>query len=67
MTINQAAKIIGCSPLTIRIGLQRGLFPFGEAFKTKEDNKRYCYVLYPQKVKEYLGTLEEEQTNEVLN
>lgn len=55
MTIKEAAGIIGVSPLTIRIGLQRGLFPFGTAFKTKESNKRYCYVLYPEKVREYLG------------
>lgn len=55
MTIKEAAEIIGVSPLTIRIGLQRGLFPFGTAFKTKEGNKRYCYVLYPEKVREYLG------------
>ena len=55
MTIKEAAGIIGVSPLTIRIGLQRGLFPFGIAFKTKEGNKRYCYVLYPEKVREYLG------------
>lgn len=55
MTIKEAAGIIGVSPLTIRIGLQRGLFPFGTAFKTKENNKRYCYVLYPEKVREYLG------------
>lgn len=55
MTIKEAAGIIGVSPLTIRIGLQRGLFPFGTAFKTREENKRYCYVLYPEKVREYLG------------
>ena len=55
MTIKEAAGIIGVSPLTIRIGLQRGLFPFGTAFKTTEENNRYCYVLYPEKVREYLG------------
>ena len=40
---------------TYTLAVQRGLFPFGTAFKTKEGNKRYCYVLYPEKVREYLG------------
>lgn len=59
MTVNDVAKLLGKSPLTIRVGLQQGIFPFGVALKTREDRKNYTYVIYPNKVKEFLGELEE--------
>ncbi len=55
MKVSEAAKILGCSELTVRVGLQQGMFPFGTAFKTKPENKSYVYVIYPAKVKEFLG------------
>lgn len=54
MKIKEVAEALGKSELTIRVGLQMGIFPFGVAFKTKEDNKQYNYVIYPEKVKEYI-------------
>jgi DNA-binding transcriptional MerR regulator len=55
MKVKDVAELLGVSEQTIRIGLQRGLFPFGVAFKRDEGNQHYTYILYPEKVKEYLG------------
>lgn len=55
MKVDEAARLLGVTPMTIRIGLQKGVFPFGVAFKLKEGNKNYKYVIYPEKVREYAG------------
>lgn len=55
MKVKEAAELLGVSQMTIRIGLQKGMFPFGTAFKTDESRKNYTYVLYPEKVKEFIG------------
>lgn len=56
MKVDEAARLLGVTPMTIRIGLQKGVFPFGVAFKLNEHNKNYKYVIYPGKVLEYAGT-----------
>lgn len=61
MTVSEVAKMLGTSPLTLRIGLQQGIFPFGVALKTSENSKNYKYVLYPNKVREFCGELENER------
>ena len=48
----EVAEALGVSPQSVRIGLQRGELPFGSAIKT---SSKYTYVIYPQKVKEYIG------------
>ncbi len=53
--VNEAARIMGKSPQFIRIGLQRGLLPFGIAFKTDERNEQYDYYISPKKFSEYTG------------
>lgn len=50
-TVNDVAARLGCSPQTVRLGLQRGEFPFGTAIKT---SSKYTYVIYPAKLKEYI-------------
>lgn len=55
MKVEEVAKMLGVTPLTVRIGLQQGVFDFGVAFKTREDSKHYTYVIYPEKVKEICG------------
>lgn len=55
MKVEEAARLLETTPLTIRVGLQQGVFPFGVAFKLKESNKNYKYVIYPEKVREYAG------------
>ena len=59
MRVNDLYKLTGICPQTIRVGLQQQLFPFGTAFKLP-GNKKYTYVLYPEKVKEYFGLTEED-------
>ena len=52
ITVNQVAKLLNCSPLSIRIGLQRGELPFGTAIKT---SSKYTYIIYDKKLKEYVN------------
>ena len=52
MLVSEAAKQVGMSTQTLRLGLQQGLFPFGEAIRTSE--KRYVYHINPVALKRYL-------------
>ena len=61
ITIEQAADKLGKSPQVIRIMLQRGLLPFGAATKMPESSI-YTYVIFPEKFKEYCGSVNEEET-----
>lgn len=51
ITVNEVAERLGCSPQCVRIGLQRGLLPFGSAIKT---SSRYTYIIYEKKLEEYI-------------
>lgn len=55
MKVKEVAEMLGTTEATIRIGLQQGVFPFGVAYKTKPTNKNYVYVIFPEKVKEYIA------------
>ena len=52
MSVAEAAEIMGVSKDYIRIGLQRGLLPFGTALKM---SNRYTYFISAKKFFEYLG------------
>lgn len=52
ITVKEAAEIMQCTPQMIRIGLQRGLFPFGTAIQM---SRRYTYYISREKVYQYLG------------
>lgn len=54
ITVEEAARIMGKSPQTVRIGLQQGVFPFGTAFKLHNSNK-YVYEIYPARFYELYG------------
>ncbi|ERT59652.1 MULTISPECIES: hypothetical protein [Megasphaera] len=54
ISIAEAAKRMGKSMPFVRIGLQRGLLPFGEAFKTDEKNTRYNYHINAAKFEKYM-------------
>lgn len=54
ITIKQAAKIMGKCEQFVRVGLQRGLLPFGTAVQIRGDN-RYTYYISPAKFWEYVG------------
>lgn len=53
LTVAEAANLMGVSQQFIRIGLQRGLLPFGTAVQISR--KRYTYFISKQKLNEYLG------------
>ena len=55
--IQDVADVLETTPQTIRILLQRGQLPFGIAYKKDESNKNYQYILFPEKVREYLGDI----------
>lgn len=51
--VREAAKCMGKSDQFIRIGLQRGLLPFGNAVPGTGD--RWNYYISPAKFREYVG------------
>lgn len=52
MTVIECAKLLGKSPQFVRIGLQRGILPFGYAIKM---SSVWTYHISEAKVHEYLG------------
>lgn len=52
LSVDEAAKIMGVSKPYIRIGLQRGLLPFGTAVKMS--GNRYTYFISKNRFYEYL-------------
>lgn len=52
MTVKEAAKILGKSEQFVRIGLQRGILPFGYAVQM---SSKYTYHISEAKLYEYLG------------
>lgn len=51
MTVAEAAKIMQVSQQYIRLGLQRGVFPFGNAVKT---SSRWTYWISRLKFEKYM-------------
>lgn len=62
--IQDVADVLETTPQTIRILLQRGQLPFGIAYKKDESNKNYQYILFPEKVREYLGDIRSREREE---
>ena len=52
MTVKEAARLLQKSEQFVRIGLQRGILPFGFAVKM---SSRWTYHISDAKVYEYLG------------
>ena len=61
ISIKEVAKIMGKGEQCIRIGLQRGLFPFGAAVNVT--GNRFNYIIYPNKFREYIGDLKGQDSN----
>lgn len=55
ISIKEAARIMGKHEMFIRIGLQKGILPFGVAEKLP-NSKRYTYHISPKLFYEYIGT-----------
>lgn len=53
--VSEVAKLLGKSEQFVRIGLQRGILPFGAAVKT---SSKWSYHIAPKKLQEYLGGAE---------
>ena len=53
ISIRDAAEVLGKSEQFIRIGLQRGVLPFGSAVKM---SSRWTYYVSPQRFREYVGS-----------
>lgn len=52
MTVKECAKLLNKSPQFVRIGLQKGILPFGYAVKM---SSVWTYHISDAKVHEYLG------------
>ena len=52
MKVSECAKALGKSEQFVRIGLQRGVLPFGYAVKM---SSKWSYHISDKKVYEYLG------------
>lgn len=53
ITVLEAAKLMGCDPQFVRIGLQQGILPIGSAVKVGQ--KQYSYYISPKLFYEYTG------------
>lgn len=60
-----AASIMGKDPMFIRIGLQRGLLPFGVAYKKRDRNQQYDYYISPKLFYEFTGVIVPEDEIEI--
>lgn len=52
LSVKEAAQILGASEQFVRIGLQRGILPFGSAVKL---STRWTYYISPSRFREYVG------------
>ena len=58
MSVMECAKLLNKSPQFVRVGLQRGLLPFGVAIKM--NGNKYTYHISEAKVYDYLGVKKDE-------
>jgi hypothetical protein len=52
LSVNEVAEIMGKSQQFVRIGLQRGILPFGSAIKM---SSVWTYYISPKQFYEYVG------------
>lgn len=55
ITIKEASKIMNKSEQFIRIGLQRGILPIGNAVKMSD--KKWTYYISPKLLQDYTGMI----------
>jgi hypothetical protein len=58
MTIAEASKLMGVSRQFVRVGLQKGIFPFGYAVQVSAD--RFTYFISRQKFLDHTGIVSEQ-------
>lgn len=59
ITVTEAAELMGVSPQFVRVGLQKGILPFGYAVKVSSN--RYTYFISRQKFSESTGITEDKK------
>ena len=59
MTIAEASELMGVSRQFVRVGLQKGILPFGYAVRVSAG--RYTYFISRQKFSEYTGIVPNEK------
>lgn len=61
ISVEEASRLMGVSRQFVRVGLQKGIFPFGYAVQVSAN--RFTYFISKQKFIEHTGiTLPEEET-----
>ncbi len=58
ISVDEASKMLGIAPQGLRVGLQRGVYPFGQAIPSVTGNG-YRYIISRIKFFEYLGVKDE--------
>lgn len=58
MSIKEAADLMGVSLQFVRVGIQKGILPFGCAVQIS--GKKYTYYISRSKFEEYTGTEKKE-------
>lgn len=58
LTVAQVAALLGKTEQFVRIGLQRGILPFGHAV---DMGKEYSYVIYTKRFEEWTGEVKEKE------
>ena len=61
ITVAEASKLMGVSRQFVRVGLQKGIFPFGYAVQVSAD--RFTYFISRQKFLEYTGIASNSERN----
>ena len=57
ITIEQAAKAMHCTPLSLRVAIQNGLIPWARAVK-REGSSHYTYLIFPEDCKRSVGDID---------
>lgn len=53
LTVEEASELMGVSRQFVRVGLQKGILPFGYAVQISRE--RFTYFISKQKFEEYTG------------
>ena len=52
LTVAEAAKMLQCTPLFLRLAIQKGVFDFGECLQ--QSGGRYTYYINRAKLEKYI-------------
>lgn len=61
ISIKKASSLMNKSEQFVRVGLQRGILPFGNAVKL---SSRWSYYISPKLFYEYIGYVKKEEEND---